>query len=107
MVALANHPALIEEHFEAVAGLELSHAELRRLHAGTARRAGTRQARMIGAGLPLALGEAGLGRGLCARGFAGQKRAGSGRRSERPPSSDARDAFVQALHLQLSARLAT
>ena len=34
LVALVNHPALIDENFEHVETLDLSNADLRRLHAG-------------------------------------------------------------------------
>ena len=34
MVALINHPLLIDEHFEAIERLDLKHPDLRRLHAG-------------------------------------------------------------------------
>ena len=33
IVALVNHPALAEENFDAVEGLDLSHPDLRQLHA--------------------------------------------------------------------------
>ncbi len=102
VVALANHPALIEEHFEAVAGLELSHPELRRLHAALLDALAHGKADDRGR-LAAALGEAGLAEAF-ARAVSLVKSAGQWPALGEAALEDARDAFVQALHLHLGAR---
>jgi DNA primase len=102
VVALANHPELIEEYFETVAGLELSHPELRRLHAALldalAHGTGDDRGRLV-----TALGEAGLAEAF-ARAVSLVKSARQWPALADAALDDARDAFVQALHLHLGAR---
>jgi len=101
VVALVNHPPLADQNFEEVARLELSHAELRALHAALIDAhahgmAGDRVATIE------AIENAGLGE-------AWERAVNLIRRARLWPAledaafDDAREAFTQALHLQRSA----
>jgi DNA primase len=102
LVALVNHPQLIDEYFDHVEALEFSHAELRQLHTA-----------IIDA---VAHGDAGdrnsLRASLQASGMAEiwdravllVRRARQWPALEEAALEDAREAFAQALHLQRSAR---
>jgi DNA primase len=103
LVALVNHPGLIEAHFEQVEALDLGNAELKRLHGA-----------VIDA---VAHGHSGDRKRLLAEieaaGLAEQwsravdliRRARLWTVLEDAAVEDAREAFAQALHLQRSARI--
>lgn len=102
VVALVNHPALIDENFDHVEKLDLSHGELRQLHtvlidAMAHGQANTREAVV-----------AAIGRASCAemweRAVALARRTRQWTALEDAAIEDARDAFAQALHLHRSAR---
>ena len=101
VVALVNHPQLVEENFDQIESLDLSHSELRALHSAII------DAHAHGnAGDRLAAIETMRAAGL---GEAWEHAVGLIRRARMWPAleeaglDDARDAFAQALHLQLSA----
>jgi DNA primase len=102
VVALINHPALIDENFEHVETLDLSHPDLRQLHSalidavahGLADDRSTVIARIEAAGLAEAW----------QRALALVRRARLWPVMEEAAIEDARDAFAQALHLHRSAR---
>lgn len=110
VVALANHPTLIEENFDAIDTLELSHPDLRQLHAVLI------DSLAEGSESGLGNGEVPDGRDVCLAAIA---RAGLGeiweravvlvRRARQWPAledaaiEDARDALAQALHLHRNA----
>lgn len=102
VVALVNHPALIDENFEHVERLDLSHGELKQLHsvlidAMAHGEANTREAVV-----------AAIERASCAemwgRAVMLARRARQWTALEDAAIEDARDAFAQALHLHRSAR---
>jgi DNA primase len=101
VVALVNHPQLVEENFDQIESLDLSHSELRALHSAIidAHAHGNAGDRL---GAIETMRAAGLG-------DAWEKAVGLIRRARMWPAleeaglDDARDAFAQALHLQLSA----
>lgn len=102
VVALVNHPSLIDENFEHVERLDLSHGELKQLHsvlidAMAHGEANTREAVV-----------AAIERASCAemweRAVALARRARQWTALEDAAIEDARDAFAQALHLHRSAR---
>ena len=102
LVMLANHPTLAEENFEAVEALDLSHAELRQLHAvlidTLANDHAADRTAVVAAFLAAGLVDA------------WQRAVGLSRRARLWPAledaalDDAREAFAQALHLHRSAR---
>jgi len=99
-VALGNHPTLIEENFDRVERLDLDHPELRRLHAG-----------LIDALAHGAHDRAGVIEALAAAGLmpAWERAVEMVRKARQWPAledaaiEDAREAFMQTLHLQVSA----
>lgn len=102
VVALVNHPSLIDENFEHVERLDLSHGDLKQLHsvlidAMAHGEANTREAVV-----------AAIERASCAemweRAVALARRARQWTAFEDAAIEDARDAFAQALHLHRSAR---
>ena len=101
MVALINHPLLIDEYFEAIERLELKHQDLRRLHAGlldaiAEGQAADREtilARLSQVGLETVMETA----------VTLVRRARQWPALEDAALDDARDAFCQALHLHQSA----
>ncbi|GAA2843530.1 DNA primase [Aminobacter aminovorans] len=102
VVALVNHPSLIDENFEHVERLDLSHGELKQLHsvlidAMAHGEANTREAVV-----------AAIERASCAemwgRAVTLARRARQWTALEDAAIEDARDAFAQALHLHRSAR---
>jgi DNA primase len=101
VVALVNHPQLVEENFDQIEALDLSHSELRTLHsalidAHAHGQAGDRSS-TVEAIRAAGLGdtwERAVGLILRARMWPALEAAGL---------DDARDAFAQALHLQRSA----
>jgi DNA primase len=101
VVALINHPQLADENFDQVEQLDLAHSELRALHAAVIDAhahglAGDRQA------MVQAIGNAGLGEAWD-RAVALIRKARLWPALEEAALDDAREAFRQALHLQLSA----
>ena len=102
VVALVNHPSLIDENFEHVERLDLSHGELKQLHsvlidAMAHGEANTREAVV-----------AAIERAACSemweRAVALARRARQWTAFEDAAIEDARDAFAQTLHLHRSAR---
>ncbi|CAN7188240.1 DNA primase [Aminobacter sp. LjRoot7] len=102
VVALVNHPSLIDENFEHVERLDLSHGELKQLHsvlidAMAHGEANTREAVV-----------AAIERASCAemweRAVTLARRARQWTAFEDAAIEDARDAFAQTLHLHRSAR---
>ncbi|KQU76523.1 DNA primase [Aminobacter sp. DSM 101952] len=102
VVALVNHPSLIDENFDHVEKLDLSHGELRQLHsvlidAMAHGEANTREGVV-----------AAIERASCAemweRAVALARRTRQWTALEDAALEDARDAFAQALHLHRSAR---
>ena len=101
VVALVNHPPLIEDHFEACERLEFSHPDLRQLHAvvidvlahGVIEDRTAVLAAVDRAGLTAAWGRA----------VALVRKARLWPALEDAAIEDARDAFAQALHLQRTA----
>ena len=101
LVALVNHPPLLEDHFDAVETLALTHRELRKLHAALMdaaahEAAGSREARSA------ALAAAGVA-DIVERASGQVRRAGLWPALEEAALEDAREAFVQALHLHRNA----
>ncbi|AWC23074.1 DNA primase [Aminobacter sp. MSH1] len=102
VVALVNHPALIDENFDHVEKLDLSHGELRQLHtvlidAMAHGEANTREA------VVAAIGRVGCAE-MWERAVALARRTRQWTALEDAAIEDARDAFAQALHLHRSAR---
>lgn len=102
LVALVNHPQLIDEHFDHVETLDLANADLRQLHAGIIDaaahgRSGDRDQ------MRAAIDASGLG-DIWQRAEALMRRARQWPALEQAAIEDAREAFAQALHLQRSAR---
>ncbi|MDN2565486.1 DNA primase [Aquibium sp. A9E412] len=101
LVTLVNHPGLLDEHFDAFERLHLTHGDLRRLHAAvldvTAHQPGAGREALVGA-----LAAAGLE-------AVWQRAEGQVRRSNLWSAladaalEDARESFLQALHLHQSA----
>lgn len=102
VVALVNHPALIEENFEHVEFLDLANADLRKLHAALldalAHDAADSREAVIGA-----IDRAGC-RDVWERAVALIRRTRQWPALENAAIEDARDAFAQTLHLHRSAR---
>ena len=102
IVALVNHPRLIDENFAHVEFLDLANSDLRRLHAAIldamAHDAADDRNAVI-----TTIERAGCG-GIWERAVALIKRARQWPALETAGLDDARDAFNQALHLQRSAR---
>lgn len=102
VVALANHPMLIDENFDHVERLDLSNADLRQLHTvlidAMAHHEANNRDEVVGA----------IGRAGCAeiwdRAVALVRKARQWTALEDAAIEDARDAFAQALHLHRSAR---
>jgi DNA primase len=101
IVALANHPMLLDQHFEEIERLEFSSAELERLHGGILDAAAHGQAATREA-VGEALARHGLGPVL-ERAEALVARARLWPAQRQAAFEDARDAFLQALHLHRSA----
>ncbi|MGE3305934.1 MAG: DNA primase [Rhizobiaceae bacterium] len=99
-VTLGNHPALIEDNFDAVERLDLGHADLRRLLAGLldaeAHGAEGRDA------MQASLADAGL-MPIWERAVELVRRARQWTALEDAAIADVREAFAQALHLHVSA----
>jgi len=102
VVALCNHPSLIDENFEAVETLDLAHADLRRLHAALidALAHGVAHDRRA---VVEAIERAGLAE-TWQRAVELVRRARQWPALEDAALEDARDAFAQVLHLHHSAR---
>lgn len=102
IVALVNHPPLIDENFAHVEFLDLANSDLRRLHAAIldamAHDAADDRDAVIAT-----IERAGCG-GIWERAVALIKRARQWPALETAALDDARDAFNQAMHLQRSAR---
>ena len=102
MVALVNHPTLIDENFEHVEFLDLANGDLRRLHAALldalAHEAADSREAMIAA-----IGRAGCGE-VWERAVALTRKTRQWPALENTAIEDAREAFAQALHLHRSAR---
>ncbi|MDX8456514.1 DNA primase [Mesorhizobium sp. VK9D] len=102
IVALVNHPALIDENFAHVEFLDLANSDLRKLHAAIldamAHDAADERGTVIAT-----IERAGCG-GIWERAVELIKRARQWPALETAALDDARDAFNQALHLQRSAR---
>ncbi|WP_274628097.1 DNA primase [Arvimicrobium flavum] len=102
VVAIVNHPALVEEYFEHVEFLDLTNAELRRLHAVLLDTLAhdvnaDRDAVIHG------IAEAGITE-IWERAVELVKRARQWPALAEAAAEDARDAFAQALHLHVSTR---
>lgn len=102
IVALVNHPALLDEYFEHVEWLDLADAELRRIHAAVLDamahdRANSRDSILA------AIEQAGC-RETWERAVALIRRTRQWPALEAAGLGDAREAFAQALHLHRSAR---
>ncbi|RAZ89501.1 DNA primase [Mesorhizobium hawassense] len=102
IVALVNHPALIDENFAHVEFLDLANSDLRKLHAAILDAMAHDAADERGAVIAT-IERAGCG-GIWERAVALIKRARQWPALETAGLDDARDAFNQALHLQRSAR---
>jgi len=102
IVALINHPALIDENFAHVEFLDLANSDLRRLHAAILDAMAHDMANDRGAVIAT-IERAGCGE-VWERAVALIKRARQWPALETAALEDARDAFNQALHLQRSAR---
>ncbi|WP_217575500.1 DNA primase [Mesorhizobium sp. GbtcB19] len=102
IVALVNHPALIDENFAHVEFLDLANSDLRTLHAAILDAMAHDAADDRGAVIAT-IERAGCG-GIWERAVALIKRARQWPALETAGLDDARDAFNQALHLQRSAR---
>ncbi|OQM76924.1 DNA primase [Manganibacter manganicus] len=103
IVALVNHPVLIDEYFEHVEFLDLANADLRKLHAAVLDAlahdmADSREAVIA------AIGKAGCA-DVWERAVALARRMRQWPALESAALEDARDAFAQALHLHRSARI--
>lgn len=101
VVALVNHPGLIDENFDAVDRLELAHPELRRLQMAIVD-AFAHDHAVNREGLVVAFTERGL-TDLWERAVALVRKARQWPALEEAALDDARDAFMQALHLHRSA----
>ncbi|WP_028034880.1 DNA primase [Chelativorans sp. J32] len=101
IVTLVNHPALIDEQFDAVEKLLLSNADLRRLHSALLDAVAHDVAHDREA-LTQAIAAAGLGEVL-ERAQALLQRANQWPALPEAAFEDAREAFLQALHLHRSA----
>ncbi|TIS55721.1 DNA primase [Mesorhizobium sp.] len=102
IVALVNHPALIDENFAHVEFLDLANTDLRRLHAAILDAMAHDMANDRNAVIAT-IERAGCGE-VWERAVALIKRARQWPALETAALDDARDAFSQALHLQRSAR---
>jgi len=102
IVALVNHPALIDENFAHVEFLDLANTDLKRLHAAILDAMAHDAADERGAVIAT-IERAGCG-GIWERAVELIKRARQWPALETAALDDARDAFNQALHLQRSAR---
>ncbi|RWF48089.1 MAG: DNA primase, partial [Mesorhizobium sp.] len=102
IVALVNHPALIDENFAHVEFLDLANSDLRKLHAAILDAMAHDAADERGAVIATIEG-AGCG-GIWERAVELIKRARQWPALETAALDDARDAFNQAMHLQRSAR---
>jgi DNA primase len=102
LVALVNHPVLIDENFEHVEFLELTNADLKRLHAALLDALASNMTNDRET-LIAALKRAGCVE-ILERAVALVRRARQWPALEAAAIEDARDAFAQALHLQRSAR---
>lgn len=102
IVALVNHPALIDENFAHVEFLDLANSDLRKLHAAILDAMAHDAADERGAVIAT-IERAGCG-GIWERAVELIKRARQWPALETAALDDARDAFNQALHLQRSAR---
>ncbi len=102
IVTLVNHPVLVEEHFDHVERLDLANADLRKLHMALidalAHGAGNDRNAVIET-----IGHAGCVE-IWERAVTLTKRARQWPALEDAAIEDARDAFVQVLHLHRSAR---
>mgnify|MGYP001293354777 CR=1 FL=1 len=102
MVALVNHPTLIDENFEHVEFLDLANGDLRRLHAALpdalAHDAADSREAVIAA-----IGRAGCDE-VWERAVALTRKTRQWPALENTAIEDAREAFAQALHLHRSAR---
>ncbi|MDI6027081.1 DNA primase [Corticibacterium sp. UT-5YL-CI-8] len=101
VVALVNHPALVDENFEHVEFLDLANADLRRLHAALldALAHGEHSREQVLA----AIDRAGLSE-IWERAMSLMRKAREWTALEDAAIEDARDAFAQSLHLHRSAR---
>lgn len=103
IVAIVNHPALVDEFFEHVEFLDLANGDLRKLHSvlldTLAHNAQAGREALVGA-----FGLAGLGE-VWERAVALVKRTRQWPALAEAAEEDARDAFAQALHLHLSTRV--
>ncbi|TIR17907.1 MAG: DNA primase [Mesorhizobium sp.] len=102
IVALVNHPALIDENFAHVEFLDLANSDLRKLHAAILDAMAHDAADERGAVIAT-IERAGCG-GIWERAVELIKRARQWPALETAALDDARDAFNQAMHLQRSAR---
>jgi DNA primase len=102
IVALVNHPALIDENFAHVEFLDLANSDLQRLHAAILDAMAHDMANDRGA-VVSTIERAGCAE-IWARAVALIQRARQWPALETAALDDARDAFNQALHLQRSAR---
>jgi DNA primase len=102
MVALVNHPALIDENFEHIEFLDLANSDLRKLHGALLDALAHDLANDRGAVVE-AIGRAGC-LDIWERAVALIKRTRQWPALESAALEDARDAFSQALHLHRSAR---
>jgi DNA primase len=100
LVALVNHPALIDEHFDDVGGLQLAHADLRRLHAAILDAVAHGEAEERGE-IVAVIARLGV-REEWERAVQLIRRARLWPALEDAALEDARDAFAQALHLHRS-----
>jgi DNA primase len=101
VVALVNHPSLIDENFEHIETLDLSHPDLRQLHSAVID-AVAHGAADDRASVMARIGDAGLAEAW-QRALALVRRARLWPVMEEAAIEDARDAFAQALHLHRSA----
>lgn len=102
MVALINHPALIDEFFEHIEFLDLANGDLRKLHAALLDALAHDMANEKQAVIE-AIGRAGCAE-IWERAEALMRRTRQWPALEGAALDDARDAFAQALHLHRSAR---
>lgn len=102
VVALVNHPTLVDENFDHVERLDLSNAELRQLHVALidamAHDEANNRDEVVGA-----IGRAGCNE-IWERAVALVRKARQWTALEDAALEDARDAFAQTLHLHRSAR---
>ncbi len=102
IVALVNHPALVDENFEHVEFLDLSNSDLRKLHA-VLLDVLAHEVTVDRAGVIEAIGQAGCAE-IWDRAVALIRRTRQWPALESAALDDARDAFTQALALQRRAR---